>query len=284
MIISEKEIVMESIYNDLNRFIKGSNRFGTNEGIARYLLVYLDEIPNMKLSEVAAACNVSTPSVIRFCRELGYDDFTDFKQRTIQYFEEIQAEIKDKKNKTRMVLAVNGSDEEFEESLDRMCRKIIYEAKKAILSVDREQMRRLASQIAGYRYIYVFGMGLSGIVAENFRIRLARYGKTIITLGEPQYDIALTPDKTDTLAIIVTQKGNLINRNPKIVPYLLENADKIWVISQTPQQFEKIKKENIITLHQSVVYPEAAYHEMEFMEEMLGEFCKNFLLENGENS
>ena len=44
---------MEDVYNLLNRYLRGSNRFGTNEGIARFLLTHLNEIPSMRLVDVA---------------------------------------------------------------------------------------------------------------------------------------------------------------------------------------------------------------------------------------
>ncbi len=61
---------MENIYNILNNYLRGSNKFGMNESIARFMLAYLDRIPQMKLTEIAARCHTSAPSVIRFCREM----------------------------------------------------------------------------------------------------------------------------------------------------------------------------------------------------------------------
>ena len=64
----------------LNDYLKGSNKSSINEEIARFFIAYLNEIPNLKITEIAEKCHVSTTSIIRFCRELGYLDFTDFKK------------------------------------------------------------------------------------------------------------------------------------------------------------------------------------------------------------
>ena len=47
--------------------------------VADYVRQNIDQISTMTIAELAAAAEVSTPTVIRFCRSLGCDGFKEFK-------------------------------------------------------------------------------------------------------------------------------------------------------------------------------------------------------------
>ena len=52
--------------------------------VADFVKDNLHEIPTMTIAELAEKCSVSTPTVIRFCRSLGCEGFSDFKLRLAQ--------------------------------------------------------------------------------------------------------------------------------------------------------------------------------------------------------
>lgn len=52
--------------------------------VATYVKEHLDAISGMTIGDLAAHCEVSKPTVIRFCRSLGCDGFRDFKLRLAQ--------------------------------------------------------------------------------------------------------------------------------------------------------------------------------------------------------
>lgn len=52
--------------------------------VAAYVLDHLETISSMTIAELAAACEVSTPTVVRFCRSMGSDGFREFKIRLAQ--------------------------------------------------------------------------------------------------------------------------------------------------------------------------------------------------------
>ena len=61
--------------------IKGRMHLLTNtEGkIANYVLEHYDEVLNYNISELAENAGVSDASVVRFCKNLGYKGYQDFK-------------------------------------------------------------------------------------------------------------------------------------------------------------------------------------------------------------
>ncbi len=52
--------------------------------VASYVKAHLDEISLMTIGDLATRCDVSKPTVIRFCRSLGCEGFPDFKMRLAQ--------------------------------------------------------------------------------------------------------------------------------------------------------------------------------------------------------
>ncbi|MDA7963637.1 MurR/RpiR family transcriptional regulator, partial [Ruegeria sp.] len=47
--------------------------------VADFVMENLEAVSQMVIADLAEACNVSTPTVIRFCRTLGCDGYRDFK-------------------------------------------------------------------------------------------------------------------------------------------------------------------------------------------------------------
>ncbi|WP_422037484.1 MurR/RpiR family transcriptional regulator [Roseibium sp.] len=52
--------------------------------VADFVSANLERISAMTIAEVAKACDVSTPTVVRFCRTMGCDGFREFKIRLAQ--------------------------------------------------------------------------------------------------------------------------------------------------------------------------------------------------------
>ena len=52
--------------------------------VANYVKEHLEDVSAMTIAELAGHCEVSTPTVIRFCRTLGCDGFREFKLRLAQ--------------------------------------------------------------------------------------------------------------------------------------------------------------------------------------------------------
>lgn len=262
---------MENIYNQLNSYLKGSNRFGTNEEIARFLLVHLGQIPEMRLADVAVQCHVSTPSVIRFCRELGYDDYTAFKNTAEDY----RCDIRSCELDPKIPLDLLGSQEEFISSLEEWLDRLRDDVLHTMMGLDRHQVERLAREMLQYRYVYLFGAGLSGVLCEHLRIRLARCGKLAVNLSSPRTDIALTPTKKDTLSIVFSQHGRFMVEQPDLLPYIHKNSDRVWMVTQEPaQKFRPLLADEIIYLPSKEENIEAEYLTMGYFQELLGELFR----------
>lgn len=60
-------------------------KFATQEQkVADFVTGHLEHISNMTIAELAGHCDVSKPTVVRFCRTIGCDGFKEFKLRLAQ--------------------------------------------------------------------------------------------------------------------------------------------------------------------------------------------------------
>lgn len=93
---------------------------GITYNLSNFIIDNLSEINNMSMQELAKRCFVSTSSVIKYCRLLGFNSYSDFKwqlqstkqNRKLQLFEK-QEKISFKKLFEKLQsLAINPIDQE----------------------------------------------------------------------------------------------------------------------------------------------------------------------------
>lgn len=268
---------MDDIYNELNAYLKGSSKSGINETIAGFMLARLTELPRLRASDIAESCHTSTPSVIRFCRELGYEGYADFKDAVDVYCQNVE----DKILTPRVPLRVLDSDAAFTASIEQWTQQMAQYALRTLLAMDRIQMQRLASEIVTYPQVYVFGIGISSIVAEQLRIRLARSGKIITALPGIHIDFPLTENKADTLGVVISQHARLLSNihdGGALLSYLKRYCAKTWLITQEPPSRRFAADETLYIMPNP--NHEAENHGMLYAEEVLGECCCQLLEKN----
>lgn len=127
--------------------------------IGKYVLDNPDKVVRLALDDVAAFAQSGQASVIRFCRLLGYDGFTDFKLS-------LAADLAGDLGRA----SAEGGDDgglagRVAASLDATCR-----------GLDPARLAAVAARLRGCRRVDVFGGGISGIVASMLAYRLLRLG------------------------------------------------------------------------------------------------------------
>lgn len=76
---------MSNIRIQLLNVINKEDRGSMNFIIARYILENLERKRAVSTKELAGECNVSKSSISRFCRKLGYEDFTELQYAIASY-------------------------------------------------------------------------------------------------------------------------------------------------------------------------------------------------------
>lgn len=136
--------------------------------VADYVMAHLDEISSMTIGNLAARCDVSKPTVIRFCRTLGCDGFRDFKLRLAQNLA-VSMQYLSPQPKELMP----GGDL----GLDRIMNAILAAAESMRQQVDLSALNAARTALIGARNLLCAGIGGgSSMVAHEAENRFFRLG------------------------------------------------------------------------------------------------------------
>ena len=133
---------------------------------------------NLPISELAARAQVSKPTVVRFCRSVGYDGLTDFKLKLAGSVSEgvpfIHRSVDaDDKTADVMVKVIDNTVAVF----------LKYRNDASASAIEKAADALLATYHAGKR-IEFFGVGNSGIVAQDAQHKFFRLGITSIAYSD----------------------------------------------------------------------------------------------------
>ena len=138
--------------------------------VAKLLLAYPREFASQPIGDLADLAHVSKPTVVRFCRSIGYDGLTDFRQKLAGAVNE-------------GVPFVHRAVDEDDKTKDLIV-KVIDNAVAAMLKYRNDATGHAFEQALGLlvaagqagKRIEFYGVGNSGIVAQDAQHKFFRLG------------------------------------------------------------------------------------------------------------
>jgi RpiR family carbohydrate utilization transcriptional regulator len=128
----------------------------------------------LNVKEVAARTKVSEPTVVRFCRRLGYEGFKDLKLQIIQELAYRQATQENVANRAGEPAASHASTS-TEGVGNTVYRAAADALERAQASLDWPAVEASARAIAGARRVVIYGVGgSSAVMAAELHTRLFR--------------------------------------------------------------------------------------------------------------
>ena len=146
--------------------------------VGRLVLADARSFANLPITELAGRAHVSKPTVVRFCRSMGYDGLSDFKLKLAGSVSEgvpfIHRSVDaDDKTADVMVKVIDNTVAAF----------LKYRNDASSVAVERAADALLATYNTGRR-IEFFGVGNSGIVAQDAQHKFFRLGITSIAYSD----------------------------------------------------------------------------------------------------
>lgn len=142
----------------------------TEKKIAAAILSQPEILSQCSLSEVAKQLDVGEATFIRFCRTLGFKGYTDFKL-------ELAIELATQNQDNRVLLDTDVSDsdtsKDIAEKLKVSLDSVIGET---INLLDFDVLEKVVSELLKAKRIFLFGVGSSGLTAEEAKHKLMRIG------------------------------------------------------------------------------------------------------------
>ena len=187
--------------------------------IFNYVIKNLHLVKNMSIRQLSEQCFVSTATLFRFVKKLGYEGYSDFIDDVRE------AEYESRKIEIPNIVA----DDNYRDSY----LKNLIEAVKVITDEKMEKFDRIMSRNPD---IYILAEGLSSEVAIYFKRLLVSCGYNVeIPVEEYEFKSVLKKIKRDDVLMVLSYSGN----NKSVV----HNLERIFAIS-TPTIISITRSDN----------------------------------------
>lgn len=170
----------------------------TDKMIGDYILEHRVEVLNASTQKLANLTKTSPSAIIRFSKKIG---FTGFPQLKIEL-------AKDVSNESAKFDDVLDPDEDMSSLIKKTYQANISTIKKTYGLIDVKHIEKAIELLVNAKNIYLFGIGGSGTVCEDFQHKLLRIGKTAIYYQDSHSQLTAVPNMTeDDLGFIVSYSG-----------------------------------------------------------------------------
>jgi DNA-binding MurR/RpiR family transcriptional regulator len=191
---------VEQLIYTLLAYINNSLEKDINYSIARSLLEHIDKIEGYSLETIAEACNVAPSTINRFCKRIGFKNFSNLRNSVaIQAGSSLY-----EKNETFL------STDRFEEQLK--------ENVEMIEHINEEQLDRIVTNIHESRRIVILGFEKNQIQAMELQKKLFLLGKLCECSTNLFKQMDSLPKITEEdMIITISIQGNILTKGFSII-------------------------------------------------------------------
>ncbi len=156
--MSEKALVrIRTLYDSLSP---------SEQKVADYVLAHPHDVLQMPIAMLAKHAGVSDPTVIRFCRSLGYRGYLEFKI----------ALARDTASPVQLIQASVDEKDTPETIANKVFSAGIQALQDTLSILDKEAFSRAVDALSHARKVLIVGVGTSGPIAHMMYNRLFRIG------------------------------------------------------------------------------------------------------------
>jgi RpiR family carbohydrate utilization transcriptional regulator len=170
--------------------------------VAQLVLSDPRSFANLPVSELAERAHVSKPTVVRFCRSVGYDGLSDFKLKLVGNVSEGVPFVH------RSVDADDKTSDVMVKVIDNAVAAFLKYRNEASASAMDRAIEALASTHASGRRIEFYGVGNSGIVAQDAQHKFFRLGMNTIAYSDGHMQVmSASMLKPGDCVVIISNSG-----------------------------------------------------------------------------
>ncbi|GKU77617.1 MurR/RpiR family transcriptional regulator [Paenibacillus sp. L3-i20] len=172
--------------------------------VAEYILSNKEEIPHLSIKNLAQASKTSDASVLRFCKTMGYNGYRSF-------IVSISASLGSMDDDSGDQYTDIQPGDELHTIISNISRNNIRSIEDTLSVLDRSAVARAVEALRTSKRIIFFGIGASGLVAQDAEQKFTRINKIChaFTDGHSQLTAAALLSKDD-VAIFISNSGDTI--------------------------------------------------------------------------
>ncbi len=182
----------ENIFISLQTLMQVGKK--NHKRVAKFFVDYDGDYKRLKLTEVSEETLTSNATVVRFCQELGFTGFPDFKIALA--------------NEAELYRGTENTDSLKELNYSEHYSAIVKSLKMTELANDKLAINTLVDRIKHSDQVNLFAVGETNIVALDFKLKLIRIGfqATAETDNHTQHFLA-SHSTNKTVAIGISYSG-----------------------------------------------------------------------------
>jgi len=167
--------------------------------VAEYVLKNSTKTIEQHIANLSEAIGVSEPTIIRFCRRLGFSGFKDFKLRLAQTIPQANQGL---------LLDITPDDSPL-----RISHKIIDSAISSLQqtreSLDMVALNTAVLALKDAKRIEFYGQGGSGIVATDAQQKFFRLGTPVVAYSDPYiHGVSAALLNEDCVVVAISRSGD----------------------------------------------------------------------------
>lgn len=203
--------------------------------VYKYIINNKNKVIYMRIRELADLTHVSTTTVLRVCKKLGCDGFSEFKIKLKMSLNESN-EVMIKDDKSIIIEFLNRTEsEEFKSTINK-----------------------IVGMLNEYETLFCVGFGSSGVMASYAARHFSGMGKFALKLTDPFYPAEQVPGK-NTVSLVFSVEGE----NGAILEYLKNVKQKDGkVISITNSRNSTLAKLSDLNLSYYVQIQKNGAHQL----------------------
>lgn len=180
----------------------------SEQRIATLFLSDPSAIAELSIAELAARCDTSTTSVVRFCKRLGYEHFKALRMDVLR-------DVARERYETAGLPEISG-DIDRDDTLEDIVAKVSTAETLSIADtakvLDVEALRAAVEAVGAAHRVDIFGVGASSFVGLDLQQKLTRIGRTALNWSDPHaaWTSAATM-RPGSVAIAVSHSGATVD-------------------------------------------------------------------------
>jgi RpiR family carbohydrate utilization transcriptional regulator len=159
--------------------------------VADYVLEHRAKVVQMRIVDLAAAAGVSEPTVVRFCRAIGFDGFQGFKLTLAQF-------VASNTSYEQFRLDSRDSVEEFKEKIFDSTMGNLMRVKS---DLDAANLEKAIVALAQTKRVDCYGFGASAPICSDAQHKFFRLNMSAAAYSDPHLQ---------TMAAVTLQPGDVV--------------------------------------------------------------------------
>ncbi len=186
-------IAIKTNYNSLTKVEKK---------IADYIIANSEEALRGSVADVANGSGAAKSAVVRFCKAVGFEGFNDFK---------LSLAMELSKNKQLNYTPYIDENDNAGRILDKVFAANIKTLHDTAENIDRATFAKVIDALAKARSVYVYGVGTSAAIVQDFQYRLMLLGLNAFCYTDvPTMKISTLNITKDDVAIGISHSGRTV--------------------------------------------------------------------------